>query len=215
MERSVSTKVAEFFSQYPLRTYRKGQILVHASDAPAGVYYLAEGRVKQYDVTYRGDEIILNTFKPGAFFPMSYAINRTINDYFLEAEADIAVRRAPADDVVGFIKANPDVLYDLLGRVYRGTEGLLGRMTHLMGGSARSRVLYELLIECRRFGAESDGGVRIEVTETDIAARAGLARETVNREIHKLKQEHIVEITAKYMVVCDPAAISKLLGIAV
>ena len=43
------------------------------------------------------------------------------------------------------LQANPDVVYDLLTRLYRGLDGLLGRMSQLMAGSAKSRLMYELL----------------------------------------------------------------------
>jgi CRP-like cAMP-binding protein len=194
MDPVTAQKIEQFFEQYPSRHYRKGQILVHAHDDPSHVFHLLEGRVKQYDISYRGDEVVLNVFKPPAFFPMSYAMNKTPNAYFFEAETDIELKLAPIDDTVGFLKSNPDVTYDLLSRVYKGTDGLLGRLAHLMAGSARSRVLYELLIEARRFGTPRGKGVAISLTESDIGAHAGLARETVSREIHKLKEEGLISV---------------------
>lgn len=137
----VSNKIEDFFARYRLRQYAKGQILILNGDEPEYVYHLLKGNVKVYDVTYRGDEIILNVFKPPAFFPMSLAINRGENPYIYEAETDIELRQAPAKDVVEFIKENPDVMYDLLSRVYRGTDGLLGRMAQLMASSAKSRLI--------------------------------------------------------------------------
>ena len=43
-------------------------------------------------------------------------------------------------------------MYDGLSRLYTGMEGLLGRIVQLMSGGARSRLLYELAVKCRRFG---------------------------------------------------------------
>jgi CRP/FNR family cyclic AMP-dependent transcriptional regulator len=203
MDATIAKKITGFFSAYPARHYPKGQILIHAHDNPTHVFQLLEGRVKQYDISHRGDEVLLNIFKPPAFFPMSYAINKTPNVYFYEAETDIDAHLAPTDDVVGFLKANADVLYDLLGRVYRGTDGLIGRLAHLMAGSARSRLLYELLIECRRFGSPSEQGIAIALTESDLGAHAGLARETVSRELRKLKDEGLIAITKNHITVSD------------
>ncbi len=190
----VAHKIETFFAEYPQRHYRKGQILIHAHDDPTHIFHLLEGKVKQYDISYRGDEVVLNEFKPPAFFPMSHAINRTPNVYFFEAETDVELQLAPIDETIAFLKTNPDVLYDLLSRVYKGTDGLLGRLAHLMAGSARSRVLYELLIECRRFGEPRDKGMVVSLTESDLGARAGLARETVSREIAKLKDKGLISV---------------------
>lgn len=212
MDQIVAEKIEDFFAAYPTRQFSKGHILIHAHDNPTQVFHLLEGRVKQYDISYRGDEVVLNVFKPPAFFPMSFAVNQTPNVYFFEAEEDIAVQAAPGADAVAFIKANPDVLLDLLSRVYRGTDGLIGRLTHLMAGSARSRILYEILIECRRFGTARGTGMAIALTETDIGAHAGLARETVSREIRKLKEEGMISVIKKEIWVNDIDRLSSAVG---
>jgi CRP/FNR family transcriptional regulator len=208
MDPSVSSKIEEFFDQYRLRKYAKGQVLILNGDETDYVYHLISGKVKQYDVSYRGDEIILNIFKPPAFFPMSLAINKLPNPYIYEAETDIEIRQAPAEEVVAFLKENPDVAFDLLSRVYRGLDGLIGRMAHLMSGSAKSRLLYELVIEARRFGEDrSDGSRVIKLNEKDLGARAGMSRETVNREIRKLKTAGLLTIGKNDIVINDMAAL--------
>lgn len=204
MDPQIAQKIEAFFSQYKIRRYAKGQVLIHAQDDPSAVYHLVSGRVKQYDISYRGDEVVLNVFSPPAFFPMSFAINKTTNTYFFEADTDVELRLAPIEATLEFLKANPDVLYDLLARVYRGLDGLLGRLAHLMAASAKSRVLYELLIEARRFGTPHDGGgVAITIHESDIGARSGLARETVNREMQKIKQDGFLTITGREIIIND------------
>ena len=212
MTTAVQEKIVGFFSAYPLKHGDAGQTLISPHEEPAGIFFLLEGRVKQYDISARGDEVVLNVFKPPAFFPMSYAINRSPNVYFYQAETPVDFRQAPHDAVVKFVKDNPDVLFDLLGRVYQGLDGILGRLAHLMGGSARSRVLYELLIESRRFGTPRGKGVAIYLNESDLAARAGLARETVSREIHKLKDEGLISIIKNEIWINDIDRLSASVG---
>ncbi len=213
MQKEVSDKVEEFFSKYRLRKYAKGQVLILNGDEAEYVYHLETGSVKQYDVTYRGDEIILNIFKPPAFFPMSLVINKMTSPYIYETDSEVELRQAPAGDVVAFLHANPDVVYNLLSRVYRGTDGLLGRMTYLMASSAKSRLIYELIIEARRFGKpEEDGSCMLSVSEKDLGARAGLSRETVSREIAKLKSGNLVKLQGKNIQITDMPALEKKLG---
>lgn len=193
MATPVVDKLDTFFSTFPLRTYPKGQILVFAGEAPSHIFYVISGRVRKYDISYRGDEVIVNIFQHPAFFPMSWAINHTPNEYFYAAETSVQVRVAPPAETVRFVSENPDVMYDLLSRLYRGTEGLLGRVVQLMAGTARSRLVYELVIEARRFGKKMpDGSYVLDVTEADLAARSGMSRETVSREFSKLTKESLV-----------------------
>jgi CRP/FNR family transcriptional regulator len=213
MDSRVAAKIEEFFSQYRSRKYSKGQILILNGDQTDYVYQLVSGHVKEYDVTYHGDEIILNIFKPPAFFPMSLAINKANNPYIYEADTDVEIRQAPADEAVNFIKENPDVMFDLLSRVYRGVDGLLGRMTYLMASSARGRLIYELLVEAKRFGKQTNKHrFHLSLSEKDLGARAGLSRETVSREISKLKKAGLVTVSVNSIVLVDSTALEKLLG---
>ncbi len=209
----MADKIDEFFSRFPERTYPKGQILIFADENPEYIFYITSGKVIAYDISYRGDEVITNIFKQPAFFPMAWAINRTPNRYFYKTDAATTLRIAPIEETLNFLKANPDVTLDLLGRVYRGMDGILGRLVHLMSGTAKSRLLYELLIECRRFGdIKSDGSCVLTITEQAIAMRAGLSRETVSREMRKIKDAGLVSLDKNSLTIHNVAAIESDLG---
>lgn len=197
MSQDIANKVNDFFTKYKLQYLKKGHVLIQGGKDPDGVYYIVGGQIRQYDISPSGDELVINMFKPPAFIPMSWAINRTPNTYFYEAFTNIVVRKAPADDVVQFLRDNPDVTFDLLARVYKGLDGVLARMDRIMQNSARTRLLFELAISAVRFGKPSeDGSYMLALHETELAARAGLTRETVNREIKKLKSEGAVDVTS-------------------
>ena len=209
----VTTTVAAFFAKYDTKHYENGQILVQAGDDPPGILYLQSGSVRQYDISDSGDEVVVNVFKPHAFFPMSWAINKVPNRYFFQASSDVRVVIAPADNVVAFLRANPDVMYDLLSRLYSGVEGIVRRMAHLMGGTARSRVLFELITECQRFGQRQDGdSYLLMIHEDELARRAGLSRETVNRELGKLKTAKFLTVSHKDLIVTSLNRLKAELG---
>ena len=206
-------KIKDFFSQYKIRRYDKGQIMIFPGDDPQHIFYIVSGVVRMYDVSYRGDEIVVNIFKSPAFLPMSWAINKTPNEYFYQAAGPVEVRLAEPDEVLTFVKENPDILYDLMSRVYRGTDAMLQRIVHLMGGSAKGRLMYEILIECRRFGENKPDGISIiSITETELAARAGLSRETVSREMRKLIAEQLLTIKSGTITVKNMSAFEDKLG---
>lgn len=211
MDTTILSAIDKFFSRYQTKRVKKGQVIIYAGDTPAGVYHIQKGKVRQYDINYRSDEVVVNVFKPPAFFPMSWAINRSHNHYFFEAMTDVELQVAPADDVINFLKTKPEVMYDLLSRLYSGVEGIQRRMAHLMGGSARSRLLFELVIECSRFGTlQNDGGCILSINESELAKSAGLSRETTNRELSKLKS--LVAYKGKTLVVRSVDALQKELG---
>lgn len=213
MPDDIYKKVSEFFTTYRVRSFDKGQVLMLSGDQTDYVYWLEKGKVKVYDVTGRGDEIVLNVFKPKSYFPMSLAINKIANPYIYEAETNIQIRQAPAADVVAFVKNNPDVMYDLLARVYVGVDGMLGRMARLMEGSARNRLIYELILESRRFSkVEKDGSSLLDISEKDLGSRAALSRETVSREMRKLKTENLVSVKNKQIAINNLSQLEDVLS---
>lgn len=200
MDAVISKKIDDFFSSFGIHRYKKGELLIRADDPPSGIFYLKEGFVREYAISKKGDELVLNIFQPISFFPMSWAINQEPNRYFFEAMSDVEVRRASREAVVTFIKDNPDVLYDLMSRVYRGTEGLLTRMTYLLSGNASTRLITELLIYAKRFGKGKDT-VELLITEKDLAAQSGITRETVSREIKFLKEKKLISLKGHTLVI--------------
>jgi CRP-like cAMP-binding protein len=204
MTSDVTKKVKEFFEPYLLHTFDKGQILIYGGDDPSGIMYIIKGEVRQYDIAPNGEELVVNVYKPGTFFPMYWAINKTPNRYFFESASKVEIKKAPANEVLTFIKDNPDVMLDLLSRLYIGLDGVLQRMTHLMGGTAYSRAVFELVNACKRFGKQQkDGSYTIEIAENELAKRAGLTRETFNRELHKLKDQGLIEVDHSRVIIKD------------
>jgi CRP-like cAMP-binding protein len=205
MDENIAKKIDNFFIEFKHQLYKKGDILIRADDDPSGIFYLKSGTVRQYAISRKGDELVLNLFKPTTFFPMSWAFNNTPNIYYYEATTDVEVWKAPRDKTIEFIKNNPDVLYNLMSRVYKGTDGILMRMTYLMSGSAYTRLIAELLIHAKRFGTRDNNNVTFElkVTESDIAISAGMTRETVSREMKVLKEKGLVSLQNNTIVIHD------------
>jgi CRP/FNR family cyclic AMP-dependent transcriptional regulator len=193
---NTQAKVEAFFAKYPMVGFEKGEVLIQADTDPSGIFYLVTGQVREYDVSPAGDQIVVNVFQPPAFFPMSWAINKTPNKYIFEAFTEVAARKAPASAVLEFLHDEPDVVLDLLARVYRGTDGLQRRMVYVMENDAQKRLLMELLISGERFGEpRADGAVFIALHEGELASRVGLARETANRSLRELKKEGLVRMS--------------------
>lgn len=203
MNESVAKKIGSFFIKHKLQSYKKGEILIRADDNPPGVFYLKEGYVKEYAISRKGDELVINIFKPITFFPMSWAVNNTVNEYFYEAITDVSIWRAPREEVIAFIKSDPDVLYNLMSRVFKGTDGMLTRMTYLMSGNAYDRLITELLIYAKRFGKKIDDAVEIDVSEKNLAAQSGMTRETVSREMKILKEKGMVVFNKNKFFITD------------
>lgn len=203
MDIKVVQKINAYFTKFKHQAYKKGEILVRADDNPFGIFYLKSGVVKEYVISKGGNELVLNIYKAISFFPMSWAINNAPNRYYYEALTDAEIYRAPREKTLEFIKKNPDVLYDLVSRVFVGTEGLLMRMAYLMSGNAYARLVAELIIHAKRFGKKTKEGIEITASERELASHIGIARETVNREMRILKEKKLASCRKNILIIKD------------
>lgn len=209
---TIAKKVESFFSDYPIKDFAKGEILIFADENPSHIFYILSGQVKQYDITKTGEEVVVNIFKKPSFMPLISAIGEVENTFFFEAATSIRTRKAPTKDVISFLKNNPEVTYDLLRRLYSGVNGLLKRNAYLMAGHARSRLAFELLIEAQRFGTNLKEGIMIILSEAELGSRAGLTRETVSRELTAMKKMDILTIGRKGILITNISGLKKLLA---
>jgi CRP/FNR family transcriptional regulator len=209
----VTQKVLDYLADKPHAQYAKGETILTPGEGSEQVFFLAEGRIKAHEVSYRGDEVVVSLIQSPAFFPLSWAINHVPNRFYYKADKDSLVYKAGKDEILDFIEKNPDVMFNQLSRVYASYDGMLGRLVQMMAGTAKTRLLYELIIECRRFGSQQpDGSCRLDATERDLAARAGLTRETVSREMSKLKRQDWVTVNGKGIFIHDTAQLERALG---
>ena len=208
----LATKISDFFAKYPKRSYEKGKVLIRPEENPTHVYYIHSGQVRQYDINAQGEEVVVNVFRNPAFFPMTWAINKSKNMYFYDCFTDVVMNAVPPNEALDFLKANPDVMFNLLGRVLDGASVLQRRMAHLMGGTGYTRVIFELLTEAKRFGIDGgSGAIELPIKEDELARRAGLSRETINRELSKLKTSGHVTVSHKKITVTSLKKLDELL----
>lgn len=183
-----NSKLHDFFQAYPVRIYKKGEVLIQAGETPPA-YYISKGVVLQYDISHSGDKLVLNMYKPGACIYIASILNNIPAELYFEAADYVTVHEAPAEDVLQFLQENPAVVYDALARISRGSIGLMHRLARAMEGSAEGRILQELHIMQSRFS--TDGTIRI--SDTELAAQTGMARETVSRSLKKLDAKGLIK----------------------
>lgn len=196
---TASEKIQTYFSSHPTHIHKKGELLIQAGDM-AAAHYIVSGLVTQYDIAKNGTKLIVNIYKPGSFISLAGILNNIPAAFFFEAAEPTRTHVAPSADVARFLKDNPDIVYDALTRVTRGSDGLMLRLARAMEGSAEDRILQELVIMQSRF---TNGDRTIPVTDTDLATRTGLARETVSRTLKKLDAEGVIRSSRGKVILSD------------
>jgi len=203
MESNIVETLRSFFAQYPTKEFKKGELLIRASANIPGVFFIENGVIRRYFLSENGEEITLNLYKPHTFLPMSWAIADVPNTHFYEAMTHVTARLAPKEHVLKFLQKEPDVVYDLLRRIYIGMEGLWMHIESLTAGNSYTKLIASLVVLAKRFGEKNAHSlvINLKMSEKDIANYAGMSRETASRELQKLKKEGIVSFDKSILTV--------------
>lgn len=205
MDSTVRQKLDIFFAAFPQKKYKKRELLIRAGERTTNIFYLTRGHVKQYLITNAGDEINLNIYKEGSFIPMSLVFNPRRSPYFYEAMGEVKTREAPLEKVTNFVNQDSEVMMDLLHRLFVGIDGLFLRFEQLMSGDAKHRLYVTLVICAKRFGVLRKGYLKLtlKLTHQELASLSGLSRETVSREMKKLKERNLLSYTKASICIND------------
>lgn len=213
MVEGAQQSLENFFENYPEERFDKNEILIHPKEKILYAYFLTEGLVNQYDVSTNGNEIIVRTFSESEVFPLSYLVTNQKNPYYYEAHSPVILRKAPIIKFTDLQKRHPELAITFLQKQTLDIITTTRRNAHLMGGDAKSRLLFEILELASRFGKSLDSWrVIIPFTETDIAKRTGLARETVSRAIGVFKRDHLIEVSPEGLIIRDIDRLRSILG---
>ena len=204
MDNLKKSGIENFFQKYEKVEFKKNSIIIEAGDDPNSVYCVVDGYVKLYMVSRDGEDLVLNIYKPGSYFPMTWILGEMPIRYDFIAITDVTVYRAPKKDILEYLENNPGDLFGLTKRLSRGITGLSMQIEYLLFGNACNKISSVLLVLAKRFGKKGKKGdieVEISLTHNDIANLAGLTRETVSIELKKMEKKGLIGWKKKYLVI--------------
>jgi len=207
MDTTGSDTLKEFFTGYKLRHYKYRDFVIRPGKLPPGVCYIEKGFVKISTDLESGRELIVNIFKPGAYFSVMWAVGDISNSYYFKALSDLEVRIAPKAAFIEYLHHHPDELMALTKRLTSGMAGLVSNIESFFSGNSYNRVIRILHLCSKRFGATNGEGemvIEVPLTHQDIADMAGIARETTSLILKKLVSSNLITRKNRRYTILDP-----------
>ncbi len=187
--------LVNLFHQGTRLTYKKGEYIIRPGETPSGIFYIASGLVKAYDITKYGEENLLIVRKDHEIFPLIWAITGQERHVIYQAIAPTEVWRLDRAQYLDYIEKHNEVLAPLLDMTVEMYRIHSERIINLEYRSVRERLVSFLITMSNRFGKEVDGGVVIEVPlkQQDIASSINASRETTSRELTGLERKDLID----------------------
>ncbi|WP_341836127.1 Crp/Fnr family transcriptional regulator [Chitinophaga pollutisoli] len=185
------------------RKYRKKSIIYREGERSVSIYYVIKGRVKTSKWNVDGKELITGLYKVKDFLGNSAII--TFGRYEETAEAmldsELAVISIP--DFEKMLLQIPFLANKLYSNQIVNMLDNQVRMMNIAYGTVRQKVINALLTFMEKYNTGRDSNFEIDVSRHNLAALAGVARESVIRTLSDLRDEGIIQIgESKIRITC-------------
>ncbi|HEX5035184.1 MAG TPA: cyclic nucleotide-binding domain-containing protein, partial [bacterium] len=194
------TQLEGLFRQRPTVKLKKKDILFQEGDTPNAVYFVSRGKIKVFRIHDDGKEFVTGVYGSGDF--LGYVPLLQASDQIESAAAmeESEVCKIPKDDFLALVYKNRDVAARFLRLLAKGAVEQERQLLSLAYDTVKRRVAQALI----RLGTR-----RISIQRDDLAGMAGTATETVIRCLSDLREEGLIQIEGRDILILDQAGLEE------
>lgn len=181
-------------SRLPVRVCEKGSWICTQGDVLDCLYIVQEGTVLLSRLSARGQETILEFVKPGDFFGEVQLLTGSIARFNALALQQTVLLVLRSSEFKALLE-EPNACRALMGVMARRCEDAWTQIEALGSGPVEERLRVILSWLCAKMGVKTYAGIRISVTQSQLAQMVGTTRESLNRQIGVLKSQGILRIS--------------------
>jgi len=186
-----------------LHYYKKKEMIYMEGDEPTGVFFINSGKIKTYKTNEGGKEFITAIHKEGDFIGYLDLIEGKEYRESAEAIEDVKVCLIQKQDFFSLLFSNRDVAARFIKMLSNNLQEMEERLMNLAYNSVRKRVADTLITLKNRYQKEGDEQARFSISREDLAGMVGTAIESVIRTLSDFKEEKLIEIKDKQIVIMN------------
>jgi CRP/FNR family cyclic AMP-dependent transcriptional regulator len=184
----------------------KGETLFERGDAGDGCYWLRSGVVTVCATSATGEQRTLAILGPGALIGELAMIDGLPRSATVQAVRDCSLTFISRAAFMNVLRQHPELHMEITATLAARLRQSDDDMIASSFLTVRARVARALLQFARLLGEETERGrvlIQHRVTQSDLAAMAGVARESVNRTLGIWQKEEILGGSARDGYVVD------------
>ncbi len=190
-----------------LRNLERGEYLFRQGAPSEGFYVMQRGAINVHRVSPAGKEQVIHVFRMGESFAEAALAAPTGYPADARAVEASTVLLIPKGPVLALIGRRPDLALRMLGSMSQHLRVLVGLLDDLTLKDVETRLVNWLLKQSRG----QAGPLQLPGTKRELAAELGTGSETLSRTLRALRDHGIIAVTAKTIVIRDPAALQAIL----
>jgi CRP-like cAMP-binding protein len=194
------------------RRFRRNEVLFHQGDPGDSLFIVTSGAVKITLPSEDGDEAILATVRPGAFFGELALLDGAPRSATAVAMEPTETLVLPRDRFRLLIDTEPATRDALLAALAGELRRLTDHVEELHFLDMTGRMAARLLRLAQGTGvADADGSVRLDgpYTQGDLASMIGATRQSVNKLLGQFVDDGLIRIDPDAIVILDLAGLER------
>jgi CRP/FNR family cyclic AMP-dependent transcriptional regulator len=186
----------------------RGDIIVFEGDPTEALYLVGSGVVKMFRTSAEGKEQVLNIVRPGDSFNDVPAFDGGPNLASAQAMGPVTLYGIPKHALDVFLQGHHQVAVSVAKVLAAQVRHLVSLVEDLSFRPVVGRVA-KVLLEYAGDGTSPSQ----QLTQQEMAAMVGTAREVVSRSLKALQSEGVIKIDRHRIVVTDKEALKGIAGV--
>lgn len=187
------------------RKYKRNKNIFIEGNYPSGIFYVKEGKIKKYKNYNEGKEQIIYICTKGEFFGYSALLSEEQYTDSSAALEDSTVGYIPKEIFLKILNRSPILSLTLLKNLSHEFGVMVNNVVTYAHRTARERVALSLILLNDKFKDDSEGKEFVEIVlpREDMANMVGTALETLTRLLYDFKDEQLIEIIGRKIIIKD------------
>ena len=190
------------------KTADRAEMVLLEGESAENLYFVASGAVKVFKTSAEGKEQILSIVRPGESFNDVPIFDGGPNPASARAMGPVLLYGIKKNDMEAILRDHPQIALNVIKVLARRVRHLVSLVEDLSFRHVISRVA-KILLE--HIGGEMGRGPRL--TQQEMAAMAGTAREVVGRSLKALEEEGAIKLDRHRIIITDKEALQKIMEV--
>jgi CRP-like cAMP-binding protein len=186
----------------------RGEILVYEGEPAEALFLVINGVVKVFKTSADGKEQIFGIIRPGETFNDVPVLSGGKNLVSAGAMSPVLLNGIKKKDMETIIKENPQVALNVVHVLSRRVQELVSLVEDFSFRHVSGRVA-KILLE---YALDVSSG-RPRLTQQEMAAMIGTAREMVGRSLKSLEKEGAIRIERNRIIITNQKTLREMAGI--
>ena len=187
------------------KDYERGDIIIYEGDEASALYFVVSGAVKIFKTSLEGKEQILSIARPGDSFNDVPVFDDGINPASAQAMGSVILFELGKSEVNALITNHPAIAHNTISVLAEHVRRLVTLVEDLSFRNVLGRVA-KILLE----NANEEAGTRPRLTQQEMAAMAGSAREVVGRSLKSLEEDGLIKLNRQRITITDLNALREM-----